>query len=238
VILELALPGGRVAFSTRRGGVSPQPYESLNLGALTDDEGARVRENRRRLAGLAGIDPRRVAMGWQVHGADVLEWERPPEPPAFAEPGGVALPKVDGHATSVPGLALLVLVADCLPVALVTPGRVAMLHCGWRGLAAGLLARALEGFAEPPAAALGPAIGPCCYEVGPDVLERFKPLGGVVSGRRLDLGAVARRQLEAAGVQRIEEVGLCTSCHPELFFSHRRDDGRTGRQGGLAWLEP
>jgi YfiH family protein len=237
VILELALPGGRAVFSTRRGGVSEGAFDSLNLGALTDDEPARVAENRRRLATLAGLAPARVAMGWQVHGTDVREWRAPPQPAAFAEPGDVALDKVDGHVTATPGLGLLVLTADCLPVALIGAGRAAMLHCGWRGLADDIIARALAGFAEPPAAAIGPGIGRCCYEVGPEVQARFSHLEGVSSGRMLDLAAVARAQLEAGGVGTIEDVRLCTSCHPSLFFSHRRDRGRTGRQGGLAWLE-
>jgi copper oxidase (laccase) domain-containing protein len=112
-----------------------------------------------------------------------------------------------------------------------------MLHAGWRGLAAGIVPRALATFDEPPAAAIGPGIGPCCYEVGPEVLEAFADVRGVATRRMLDLRAVARAQLEAGGVTRIEDVDLCTACHPGLFFSHRRDEGRTGRQGGLAWLE-
>jgi copper oxidase (laccase) domain-containing protein len=133
-------------------------------------------------------------------------------------------------------LGLLVLVADCLPVALVAPGRAAMLHCGWRPLAAGLVEKALDSFDEPPAAAIGPGIGKCCYEVGPEVLAEFADLEGVADGRMLDLRAVVRRKLEARGVRQIEDVDLCTSCRADLFFSHRRDDGVTGRQGGVAWL--
>jgi YfiH family protein len=234
--IDVELPGGRVAFSTRKGGVSEGPYESLNLGILTDDDQERVAENRRLLAGGLGLEPERVAMGWQVHGTDVLEWDAPPDSGGFARPGA-ELQKVDGHSTSLPGLGLLVLVADCLPVALVVPGRAAMLHCGWRGLAGGILERALAGFADgAPAAAIGPGIGRCCYEVGDEVLAEFADLDGVADGRMLDLRLVARRKLEAAGVERIEDVDLCTSCRPDLFFSHRRDNGVTGRQGGIAWL--
>jgi YfiH family protein len=229
------LPGGRVAFSTRNGGVSDGPYESLNLGILTDDDQQRVAENRRLLADDLGLDPAAVAMGWQVHGADILDWDSAPADGGFARPGA-ELTKVDGHATEVPGLGLLVLVADCLPVALIAPGRAAMLHCGWRGLAGGIVERALESFDEPPAAAIGPGIGRCCYEVGEEVLAEFAGFEGVADGRMLDLRAVARRKLEAAGVSRIEDVDLCTSCRGDLFFSHRRDDGVTGRQGGIAWL--
>ena len=147
------------------------------------------------------------------------------------------MPEVDGHVTAEPGLALLVFVADCLPVALAGPGGVAMLHCGWRGLAAGIVARGAEAVGATHAA-IGPGIGPCCYEVGDEVLGAFAGLGdGVAAGRMLDLAEVARRLLREAGVEQVESAGLCTSCEAELFFSHRRDAGRTGRQAGLAWLD-
>jgi hypothetical protein len=110
------------------------------------------------------------------------------------------------------------------------------LHCGWRGLAEGIVAR---GAAEvdATAAAIGPGIGPCCYEVGPEVLARFDRLGpGIAGGGKLDLPEVATRMLAAAGVERIERSELCTSCERELFFSHRRDGGVTGRQAGAVWL--
>ena len=235
--LEVELPGARAAFSTRRGGVSDGPYESLNLGILTDDAPARVEENRARLARRVGLDPVRIAMGWQVHGTDIADWPGPPAAghAGFAAPGE-ELEKVDGHTTAVPGVGMLVLVADCLPVALAGAGRVAMLHCGWRGLAAGILERALAMFEEPPTAAVGPGIGRCCFEVGPEVLAAFDDLEGVASGRMLDLRAVADAKLRAGGVARIEHVDLCTACRPDLFFSHRRDDGVTGRQAGLVWL--
>ena len=229
--IDVELPGGRVAFSTRRGGASAGPYSSLNLGILTDDDPERVRENRSLLAADVGLERDRIAMGWQVHGSDIREWNGPPA-------AGDELEKVDGHATTLTGLGLLVLVADCLPVALIAPGRVAMLHCGWRPLAAGILEKAVAGFrgGEKPAAAIGPGIGRCCYEVGEEVLAEFADLDGVASGRMLDLRLVARRKLEAAGVRQIEDVDLCTSCRPDLFFSHRRDNGVTGRQAGVAWL--
>jgi YfiH family protein len=149
----------------------------------------------------------------------------------------VETPEVDGHVTAEPGLAALVFVADCLPVALSGPGGVAMLHCGWRGLAAGILAKGAAAV-EATEAAIGPGIGSCCYEVGDEVLTAFAGLGeGIAAGRMLDLAEVARRQLRAAGVERIESADLCTSCEEELFFSHRRDSGRSGRQAGLVWLE-
>jgi YfiH family protein len=234
--LEASLPGARVAFSTRLGGVSEGAFESLNLGILTEDDGTAVVENRSRLAAALGLSVERVAIGRQVHGIELARHEGPQEPSPFASPGA-AIPEVDGHVSAVPGLGQLVFVADCLPVALSGPGGVAMLHCGWRGLAAGIVARGAEAIAATDAA-IGPGIGPCCYEVGAEVLAEFEPLGkGVASGRMLDLTAVASRLLERAGVGRIEAAGLCTACEERLFFSHRRDAGRTGRQAGLAWVE-
>lgn len=236
--IELELPGGRVAFSTRLGGVSEGPYESLNLGILTEDDPARVRENRNRLGRALGLDPNRVVMGLQAHGTEVTEWtETPAYGTAYAAPGA-GLHETDGHTTTVPSLALLVLAADCLPIALVSPDRVSMLHGGWRGLAGGIVERGLSSFETPPAAAIGPGIGPCCYEVGPEVLVAFEHLPGVASGPMLDLKAAARRLLERGGVERVEDVGLCTSCRPDELFSHRRDQGVTGRQGGIAWRTP
>jgi copper oxidase (laccase) domain-containing protein len=110
-----------------------------------------------------------------------------------------------------------------------------MIHCGWRGLAAGIVARGVDEV-EASAAAIGPGIGPCCYEVGEDVAREFESLGeGIRRGRMLDLIEVTRRLLARAGVAEVEVAGLCTSCEAELFFSHRRDGGVTGRQGGLVW---
>jgi YfiH family protein len=221
-LISVSLPGARAFFSTRQGGVSSGPYESLNLGILTDDDRELVDENRRRVLAHAGVEP--IAFGHQVHGTRIVEWDGP---------SGQPLEEADGHATELAGLGLLVLVADCLPVALAGADRVAMLHCGWRGLAGGIVEAALDDFAEPPAAALGPCIGQCCYEVGQEVLDAFSDLDGVADGRMLSLRAVAEAKLRAAGVELVEQVDLCTSCRPDLFFSHRRDKGLTGRQCGL-----
>jgi polyphenol oxidase len=230
VIDTIELPGARAVFSTRLGGVSDGPYESLNLGILTDDDPERVAENRRRLAGAIELEPEAVAMGWQVHGTEVKEWQH--AGPAYASPGE-ELPRVDGHVTSRSGLGLLVLVADCYPVALAGDGTAAMLHCGWRGLAGGIVARALRSFEEPPAAAVGPGIGPCCYEVGDEVRAEFAHIGGAANGRMLDLRAVVEHELRRGGVERVEHLDRCTSCRGDLYFSHRRDGGVTGRQAGL-----
>lgn len=227
------MPGARAMFSTRLGGRSARPYASLNLGYLTGDDAGSVRANRERLADALEIDPHGVLVGHQVHGAGVLRHEGPQDPPGYLtlapEP-----PQVDAHATGADGLAPLVLVADCLPVALSGPGGVAMLHCGWRGLAAGIVERGVRAV-EAEAAAIGPGVGPCCFEVGYEVVDRFGALGlgdGIAAGRMLDLPEVTERLLRQAGVSEVERAGLCTSCEPELFFSHRRDRGKTGRQAG------
>lgn len=229
------LPGGMVLFTTRRGGVSEGPYESLNLGLWTEDEPARVLQNRDRVAAIAGLPRERLAQGRQVHGTAVRRVPQAPAPEGALEPA-------DGQATGAPGVAPIVLTADCLPIALVAPGAVAMLHCGWRGLAAGIVAEGVAalrglGAGEGIAAAVGPGAGGCCYEVGEEVHAAFAHHGeGVRRGRLLDLKAVARRELEAAGVDRVHDTGLCTLCgDPALFFSHRRDGGATGRQAGVAW---
>ena len=236
MIDTLELPGARAIFSTRAGGVSEGRYRSLNLGILTDDEPGRVAENRSRLARMAAVDADRVVMGWQVHGTDLCEWDGPDDQQAFAQPGDKQLPRVDGHLTNEAGLALLVLVADCYPVALSDGKRAAMLHCGWRPLAGGIIEQAVARFDEPPAAAVGPGIGGCCYEVGPEVAERFADVPDAVDGRMLDLRRVITARLAAAGVREVAHLDRCTSCEPELYFSHRRDRGLTGRQGGLCVL--
>lgn len=233
--LEAELPGARAAFTTRLGGVSEPPYDSLNLALKTGDQPGRVRDNRRRAAAALGLAPENVLMGRQVHGEGLCAHHRAQEPAVFAD--AVRSPiDADGHLTDQPGLAPLVMTADCLPIALVGPGGVASVHGGWRGLAAGIAGKAAARL-EATAAAVGPGIGPCCYEVGGEVLAEFSDLDGVAAGRMLDLPAVAERLLERAGVKAVERTELCTSCNPELFYSHRRDGERTGRQAGLVWLE-
>jgi hypothetical protein len=233
--IAVELPGAHVLFTTRRGGVSEGPYASLNLGLWTEDERDNVHRNRDRVAAAVGIERGRFAQGRQVHGTDVRALSAPPDPNEEPAPA-------DGQATSVPGVAPIVLVADCLPIALAAPGSVAMLHAGWRGLAGGVVAagvaavRALGG-EGPVAAAVGPGAGGCCYEVGEEVHAAFAHHGDAVrNGRNLDLKAIARRELLAGGVEQVHDVALCTLCaEPGLFFSHRRDGGVTGRQAGVAW---
>jgi YfiH family protein len=231
--LEADLPGARAVFSTRIGGVSEAPYDELNVAVLTGDEREAVRENRHRLAAALERAPAGVVMGRQVHGTTLREHHMRQEPRVYADV--VRSPEeVDAHATPDPELTPLVMVADCLPVALAGPRGVAMAHCGWRGLAGGIVAKTAEAV-DATAAGVGPGIGPCCYEVGEEVLSEFEDLEDVAEGRMLDLTAVTRALLARAGVTEVESADLCTSCNPELFYSHRRDGERTGRQAGLVW---
>src|SRR6185295_19412835 len=212
--LEASLPGATAAFSTRVGGVSGPPFDELNLGALTDDSLEAVVQNRRCLAAALGLPPDRIAFAHQVHSAELMVHAGSP-PDSFASPeamrtqrdrteppisrvdavsrSGGPIAEADGHVITEPGTAGLVFVADCVPVALAGPSGVAMLYCGWRGLAAGIVAKGVAAIAATDAA-IGPSIGPCCYEVGPEVLAPFDRLGdGVAEGRMLDLPEVARR---------------------------------------------
>ena len=229
----IRLGGGRALFTTRRGGVSEGAFADFNLSRSVGDEPARVDVNRERLAAQVGIDWMEFSHGRQVHGSTVRRvLEGAPRRVRGAEADGQATGREDNPA--------LVFVADCLPVALAGASAVAALHAGWRGLSGGVLEEGIAalrecGEAGPIHAALGPSARPCCYEVGEEVHQHFPEPGARVGERGLDLAAVARRRLEAAGVAEIHDVGLCTMCHPELFFSHRRDAGDTGRQAGLVW---
>jgi YfiH family protein len=233
-MIRVDLPGGQVVFSTRRGGVSEGPFASLNLGLKTDDTEESVLENRRRLAAELGLDSRRIARVWQEHGTEIVRWDEAPTSDFGAS--GDPIDHADGQTTTLPGLGLLIMVADCLPIALIGPGRVAMLHCGWRPLAGGIIEKALGLFDEPPAAAIGPGISQRHYEVGPEVLAEFADIDGVAAGRMLNLRGVAAAKLRAGGVTHIEDVDRCTYAEAGEFFSHRRDRGVTGRQAGIAWL--
>ncbi len=230
------LDGARVVFTTRRGGFSSGPYESLNLGRLTADRPEDVRRNRAVLKEQLGVQPAYIR---QVHGTAVRRVVEQPVDPTDA----VELPEFDGQATAMPGVAPMVMTADCLPVAVAGAGAVAMLHAGWRGLAGGILAEGVAAVRElgaegSLAAAIGPGAGPCCYEVGEEVHAAFTDQDlDIRRGRNLDLKAIACEQLRRAGVEVVHDVGLCTICgDPTLLFSHRRDGGITGRQAGLAWL--
>jgi polyphenol oxidase len=214
--LAIDLPGATALFTTRRGGVSEGPYASLNMGSWTQDDPWRVAANRERVRAQAGAA--RLAQGHQVHGTQVVV-------------DGQGGEDADGQVTTQAGVAAIVLVADCLPVALAGPDATGVVHAGWRGLAGGVLEAGVAALGRGPVvAAIGPGIGPCCYEVGDDVRAVFD-----TAERTLDLKAVACARLRAAGVEQIHDCGLCTACDPRRFFSHRRDRGVTGRQAGLAW---
>jgi hypothetical protein len=219
-----------VAFSTRHGGVSQGPYESLNLGVLTEDSSENAHENRRRLCASVGADPERLAMNRQVHAATVNR--------AIAGERGR---EGDGLWTDEPGVPMLKLTADCLPVALVRQNgspRLALLHAGRLGLLDGILEAGVAALGgRNIAAAVGPGIGPCCYEVSDDIAGTYRARFGsrALRGRNLDLWTVAERLLRDAGVDSVERVDVCTACNGD-FFSHRRDKGVTGRQGVIGYV--
>ena len=224
----------QAGFTSRPGGVSPSPYDALNLALHVDDDPARVRENRRRLVAQAGLPeaPRWLS---QVHGTRVVhasEVERD-------------VTEADAVWTDQPGQVCAVLVADCLPVLLAdrAGGCVAAVHAGWRGLAAGILQQTLATLpvaAPDLAACIGPCIGPGAYEVGPEVIDQMKrraiqpvhhPSGRRSERFQLDLAATARDMLASADVGDIRRVAHCTHSDPARFFSYRRD-GVTGRIAG------
>jgi YfiH family protein len=237
-LIDWDAPGPyRVAFSTRLGGVSAGPFHALNLGIRTEDDAACVTENRTRLCAELGADPDAATMAWQRHGASVMR----------ARPHGIVTPGTvydhcDGLWSDEPGRAMLMLTADCLPIAVARtsgPPAIAVLHVGWRGLLGGIVANGVRALGDPRlAAAIGPGIGPCCYAVGEEVSAPFREAFGedVVRDGKLDLWTAAERALRAAGVERVDRFDLCTACEPERFFSHRRDQGRTGRQGVMAYV--
>lgn len=225
--------------TTRAGGVSTAPWDSLNLGDHVGDNHGDVLENRRRLAHWSHLEVDNFFWMQQVHGTDVVTV------PAV---GAVA----DAAATDQPGAVCTVLTADCLPVLFCnrTGDRVAAAHAGWRGLADGVLAQTVRTFGTPGEvmAWLGPAIGPERFEVGPEVRERFITANPEVDryfalspeqpGHFMaDLYGLARWQLQQAGVPAIYGGGFCTVSDPQRFFSYRRD-GQTGRMASCIWLEP
>lgn len=245
------------AFSTRRGGVSLPPFATLNLGQSVGDDPQAVQRNRRRFFGAFGIEPPQVVRVRQVHGDGVLIVD-----PALA--ARVGFPQIllderyefDALITDVPDLALVVSTADCLPLLIHDPvrGAVAAVHAGWRSTAKGIAAKAVqamhEAYGTDPAdcrVVLGPGIRGCCFEVDQPVTEAVA--GALPSWEayarpsraghwRLDLAGVNRAILLEAGVcpERIEDLGMCTACRTDLFFSHRAEKGRTGRMMNLIIL--
>ena len=237
---ELERQGFLVAFTERTGGVSDRPFDTLNLGFRTGDAAERIRSNRRRVVAALGIPP--FAAARQVHGVQTAEVDTDLRGAGFDSPDS-AVGEADVLFTRHREVPLAALVADCVPLVLASPDErlLVTVHAGWRGLAAGVFQRALASFDGRPAAVVGPAIGPCHYEVGEDVAAAVAaglPPGAAVverHGRRtaLDLPGSVARALAAEGIRTIELAEVCTACHPERFFSHRRD-GTTGRQAMVA----
>jgi len=234
--------GFLVAFTERSGGVSAEPFASLNLGLRSGDDPGDVVQNRQRVAD--GFGGNRFACVRQVHGSRVVRAGTSRAGAGFDDPA-TALGDADAITTTTAGLPVAVLAADCVPVALADPrsGRFAVVHAGWKGVAAGVIGAALEHFAEPSdvRAAIGPAICVDHYEVGEDVAFSVSAAidGGAVTKRdggalHLDLPASIARALKAAGVDSPERAEECTAHLPQRFFSHRRDGERTGRQALVA----
>lgn len=233
-------PRVRAIATTREGGISPAPWDSLNLAGHVGDDPAHVAENRRRLRFELGLD-REPAWLEQVHETDVLK----------APLGDVGKPpRADATWTDVAGEPCVIMTADCLPVLFADHAGtcVAAAHAGWRGLAGGILEQTLAAMPVVPALIscwLGPAIGPTAFEVGGDVIEAFErtmdvPAGAFIADRGdrflADLFALARIRLQRAGVQRVYGGGACTHTDASRFFSHRRD-GCGGRMATLIWLD-
>jgi len=243
--------GALAGFTTRNGGISRAPYNSMNLGLNTEDAPSSVEGNRSTLARAFGLEVRQLLTVRQVHGNNILVIDEPnPDLSHFQKV------ECDAIISNQPGMMIGVLVADCYPVLLTAPSRgvVAAIHVGWRGAVAGIIQRTIEAMREqfgvlPDTllAAVGPGIAAHSYEVDRPVRDEFRraglPWAGIAEESRLghwklDLREVCRRQLLAAGVPEggIDLAEQCTCCHKELFFSHRRDQGVTGRQFGFLLL--
>lgn len=235
---------------TRRGGTSPPPFDSLNVGATVGDDWPNVLANRERVARALHVDEATTRTTWQVHGAEVIVARRDDLPTDTP-------PKADGIITAERGVPLVMRFADCVPLLFADPVRqvVGLAHAGWRGTVAGVgpaTVRAMtRNFGSRPRdiiAGIGPAIGPCCYEVGQEVVvqvqEAFRgapvlfvePVNGH-RGPHFDLWTANEHALRAAGVGHIETARLCTACHNYEFFSHRAEAGRTGRFAALITLQ-
>ena len=236
------------AVSTRFGGVSKGPYASMNLALHVGDNAADVVENRRRFLDIFGLDFRRLTTPEQIHGDNIVRVDE-----AYAGRGRLAytdaIPGTDALMTDVPGVSLMLCFADCTPILIFDPihRAAAIAHGGWKGTALSVAAKTVRAMGdafgtcpEDCLAAIGPAIGPCCYEVGEEVemafSKAFPAFAETVVSKdngkiRLDLWAANRLQLEEAGLlpERIDVAGVCTSCHAKTFFSYRAEGPVTGR---------
>ncbi len=236
---------------TRRGGVSPRPWASLNMGSTVGDDWGRVQFNIRRAFGALGLSVASRYDAWLVHGRDAVVAAQPRPVNSPAPP-----PKADIILTANPAVTLVMRYADCAPILLYDPRRqaIALAHAGWRGTVLGTAAAAVEAmqqaFGSRPAdllAAIGPAIGPDHYEVGDEVVAQVREAFGEQAEallprygerRHVDLWQANRLQLERAGVpaDHIEIAEICTACHTEDWYSHRAEQGKTGRFGALIAL--
>ncbi|GAM09183.1 laccase domain protein YlmD [Geobacter sp. OR-1] len=248
----LSTKGISAGFTTRHEGVSRPPYNSLNLGLNTNDSPHNVQGNRSLLARAFGAKLEQLLTVTQVHGTDLLVLDSPNQDVTH-----FLKLECDGIITNQPGIMIGIGVADCAPVLLLDPVKrvIAALHSGWKGTAAGIVHKGVgamvNDFGSNPAdmvAAIGPAIGPCCYEVDEPVRSAFSTQDGIwahaaveqAKGKwKLDLSAAIRLQLTAAGLQpdNIESSQQCVSCVSELFYSYRRDKGETGRHLGFIMLK-
>ncbi len=212
--------GARVWFFTRLGGVSKAPYDSLNVSVKVGDDRKAVTENISRIQDA--MDGRRTAWVRQVAGDEVVR---------VGEAGFAG--EADALVTGAKDVSLVVAVADCVPVALVAEEEVGMVHSGWRGTLSGvseIAVRSMDGSGKVRAY-IGPCIRRCCYEVSGELAAEFAGRfgDGVVDGRHLSLPAAIRRNLEEVGVDEVHDLGLCTGCRPDLFYSHRKQGPHTGR---------
>lgn len=218
--------------STRKGGSSPYPYDSLNLGFDTKDQTTNVVKNRETFFTTIGVSEENVAIPGQIHGDRVQ---------IINHPG--LYPDTDGLITEIPDIILTIQTADCVPVFLYNPVRkvIAAVHAGWRGTYEKIVFKTIDKMVrefnlktENIIAFLGPSIGPCCYKVGSEVIQKFS--SKYIHNDYFDLWNCLSDQIEEAGCvsKNIHVSGLCTACYPEWFFSHRRDQGKTGRM--LAYI--
>jgi YfiH family protein len=235
------------AVFSRHGGVSPKPWDSLNVGSTVGDDHIRVNENRRRLFEVMGRDPASLYDVWQIHSARYVIAHEPRKNKPYHQ--------ADVILTDTPGVTLLMRFADCVPIMLYDPSHhaIGLVHAGWLGTTRRVAQSAVRGMVEQfhsdPAdirAALGPSIGPDHYEVGEDVAAKVREAFAHTATRYLqsssasvyfDLWAANHDQLQELGIEQIEMAGICTACHIDDWYSHRAENGRTGRFGALLGLK-
>lgn len=249
-------PGLFHAVTTRNNGISPSPFHSLNLGINTDDDPANIKDNHSIICRSLGIDIRMLISSKQIHKDRILTIEKNTR---FPEPdiSGRCWDGFDAIITDQPGYCLMIRIADCVPILLFDPELkiVAVVHAGWKGTLLNIAPKCVdvmqEKFGCNPSVmkcGIGPSIGKCCFDVQPEIAEKFKKsheaghtfVTDINGGAHIDLKAANRLQLMGCGLKstEIEISGYCTACRSDIFFSHRREQGRTGRFSLLAGLKP